>query len=185
MKGNSPWQLCGWIFQQMKWHGCIIGTIHIFAYDEKNYKKKSQGTLSKNHNLTWLKNILNLFFFKTEVLKQNKDISRAPIIFRSPNYFQKLFYWNPAALYLYSILYHNTVGHLISTLISKNEGLKKINLKKIQVTNWKKTSGALKKNSGVQDLKFFESLKKTLISQDLDFQKSRCRLKGRVIVPLS
>ena len=97
----------------------------------------------------------SFFFFKTEVLKQNKDISRAPIIFRSPNYFQKLFYWNPAALYLYSILYHNTVGHLISTLISKNEGLKKINLKKIQVTNWKKTSGALKKNSGVQDLKFF------------------------------
>ena len=83
MKGNSPWQLCGWIFQQMKWHGCIIGTIHIFAYDEKNYKKKSQGTLSKNHNLTWLKNILNLFFF------QNWSSKAKQGYFQSPNYFQK------------------------------------------------------------------------------------------------
>ena len=38
----------------------------------------------------------------------------------------------------------------------------------------------LKKNPGVQDLKFFQGLKQTLISQDLDFQKSRFRLKGRL-----
>ena len=38
----------------------------------------------------------------------------------------------------------------------------------------------LKKKSryAAQDLKFFQGLNKTLISQDLDFQKSRCRLKG-------
>ena len=47
MKGNSPWQLCGWIFQQMKWHGCIIGTIHIFTYDIKNEKKVTNWTLTK------------------------------------------------------------------------------------------------------------------------------------------
>ena len=39
----------------------------------------------------------------------------------------------------------------------------------------------LGKNPGLQDLKFFYGLKQTLISQDLDFQKSRCRLKGREI----
>jgi hypothetical protein len=32
----------------------------------------------------------------------------------------------------------------------------------------------------VQDLKFCKGLKQTLISQDLDFQKSKCRLKGRL-----
>ena len=44
----------------------------------------------------------------------------------------------------------------------------------------KKKSGVLKKKSVLQDLKFFQGLKQTLISQDLDFQKSMCRLKGRV-----
>jgi hypothetical protein len=43
---------------------------------------------------------------------------------------------------------------------------------KIQVTNWKK-------NPDMQDLKIFYGLKQTLISQDLDFQKSRCRFKDR------
>ena len=35
----------------------------------------------------------------------------------------------------------------------------------------------MKKKPGVQDLR---GLKQILISQDLDFQKSRCRLKGQV-----
>ena len=96
------------------------------------------------------------------------------------------------------------IGHLICTLIFENQGLEKsrfashlrkisgpANLdfflglhleknldfyhkpKKIQVTNWKKNPGAL-------DLNFFWGLKQTLISQDLDFQKSSCRLKGRM-----
>ena len=42
------------------------------------------------------------------------------------------------------------------------------------------SGGDLEKNPGFQDLKFFYGLKQTLISQDLDFQKSRSRLKGRV-----
>ena len=37
----------------------------------------------------------------------------------------------------------------------------------------------LKKNPGLQDLKFFFGLKHKLIFQDLDFQKLKCRLKGR------
>jgi hypothetical protein len=41
-----------------------------------------------------------------------------------------------------------------------------------------KNSGALKKNSGVKERKFLQALKKTLIYQDLDFQKSRCRIIG-------
>ena len=40
--------------------------------------------------------------------------------------------------------------------------------------------GDLEKNPGLQDLKFFLGLKQTFISQDFDFQKSRCRLKGRL-----
>ena len=51
MKGNSPWQLCGWIFQQMKWHGCIIGAIHKYTYGHiiiwKNEKKSQVGPLQK------------------------------------------------------------------------------------------------------------------------------------------
>ena len=46
-----------------------------------------------------------------------------------------------------------------------------INLKKIQVTNGKKKS----KCAGP------EMFQQTLISQDLDFQKSRCRLNGRLL----
>ena len=48
----------------------------------------------------------------------------------------------------------------------------------------KKNSGELKKNSGVQELKFFWGLKETLIYQDLDFQKLRCRLNGRLFAAL-
>ena len=93
---------------------------------------------------------------------------------------------------------------LIYTLISENQGLQKSR----SVSNLIKISGPadldffpglhlekkldlyhkpeknpgdkLKKNSGVQDLKFFQGLKQTLNFQDLDFQKSRCRLKGRL-----
>ena len=34
----------------------------------------------------------------------------------------------------------------------------------------------------MQNLKFFLGLKQTLIFQDLDFQKSKCRLKGWVLI---
>ena len=104
--------------------------------------------------------------------------------------------------------FHDNFGLLTCTLISENQGLEKsrsisdprkisgsanldffpgllpekswvytINLKKIQVPN-------LKKNQGLQNLKFFQGLKQTMISQDLDFQKSGCRLKGRHDVAL-
>ena len=39
----------------------------------------------------------------------------------------------------------------------------------------KKSGDKLKKKSGVQELK---GLKQTLINQDLNFQKSRCRING-------
>ena len=42
--------------------------------------------------------------------------------------------------------------------------------------------GDLEKNPGLQDLKFFYGLKQTLIFQDLDFLKSRCRLKGHLFI---
>ena len=91
------------------------------------------------------------------------------------------------------------VGLLICTLISENQGLEKSR----SASNLRKISGPanldfflglhlekkldlyhkpeknpgdkLKKNPGVQDLKF---LTQTLISQVHDFLKSRCRLKG-------
>ena len=44
----------------------------------------------------------------------------------------------------------------------------------------KNQANKVKKITGVQDLKFFQGLKQTVISQDIDFQKSRCRLKGRL-----
>ena len=96
------------------------------------------------------------------------------------------------------------VGLLICTMISENQGFEKlrsitktrkisgsanlsgihpkkgwiytINLKIIQVPN-------LKINQGLQNLTFFQGLKQALISQNLDFQKSECRLKGRVRTP--
>ena len=96
------------------------------------------------------------------------------------------------------------VGLLICTLISENKGLEKLR----SVSNLRKISGPahldffsvchldffqvyginlafflggdLEKNPGLQDLKFFQGLKLTVIFQDLDFQKSRCRLKGRL-----
>ena len=40
----------------------------------------------------------------------------------------------------------------------------------------------LEKKSSLQDLKFFYGLKQTLIFQDLDFLKSRCRLKGHLFI---
>ena len=50
---------------------------------------------------------------------------------------------------------------------------------------WCKSSfflgGDLEKNPGLQDLKFFYGLKQTLIFQELDFLKSRCRLKDRKV----
>ena len=51
-----------------------------------------------------------------------------------------------------------------------------INLKTIQVPN-------LKIIQGSEDLKFFKGLKQALFSQNLDFQKSGFRLKGRVRTP--
>ena len=99
---------------------------------------------------------------------------------------------------------YGIVGLLICTLISENPGLQKSKY----VSNRRKISGPanldffsvchldffqvysinlafflgrdLEKSPGLQDLKFFFGLKQTLISEDLDFQKSRCRLKGRM-----
>ena len=91
------------------------------------------------------------------------------------------------------------VGLLICTMISENQAFEKsrsisksrkisgsvnlpkgwvytTNLKTIQVPN-------LKINQGLEDLKFSKGLKQALVSQNLDFLKSGCRLKGRVRTP--
>ena len=86
------------------------------------------------------------------------------------------------------LLWGNSPSHLFCTLISENQGLEKlrsilnhqiytISLKK---SRWQteKNLRCTENNSVLQDLKFFSGLKQTLISQDLDFQKSRCRLNG-------
>ena len=93
-------------------------------------------------------------------------------------------------------------SHLICTLISENQVLQKLssvsNLRKIWVPahlsffpvphlNFFQVydmnlpffqGGHLEKKSGLQDLNFFWGVKETSIFQDLNFQKSRCRLKG-------
>ena len=94
------------------------------------------------------------------------------------------------------IIVINSIGLLICTLISENKGLEKSR----SVSNLRKISGPAnldfisrspprkkldiyhepEKNPGVQNLKFFKGLKQTLIPQGLDFQKLRCRLKGRI-----
>ena len=99
---------------------------------------------------------------------------------------------------------NQTNGHLICTLISENQGLEKLR----SVSNLRKISGTAyldffsvchldffqvyginlaffcwwrpRKKSRFAGPEIFPRLKQTLIFQDLDFQKTRCRLKGRI-----
>ena len=88
---------------------------------------------------------------------------------------------------IHHILLDLSFDLLICNLISENQVLEKLG----SVSNLRKISGPvhlaffldgdLEKNPGLQDLKFFCCLKQIWISEDLDFQKSRCRLKCCVV----